>query len=189
MWICKLVWNYEKAFLFSVSCFQHLLVICHKTKQKYTKYMHLDCPKSSKRCFQLFFNPCLMYQQEAAWCITHIFNFVAWCIKSQTILSEKVTQKVVSFQFSVFFLTYLLNNISARDINSFTSSYIYSFMPVLDWSIIPYRKIVLRFHKQAPSTKTTYFLSNQFAHVKRQIYHNSLYIPVIFHTCLESHEK
>ena len=48
---------------------------------------------------------------------------------------------------------------------------------------------MLRFHKPAPSTKTTYFLSNQFVYVNRQIYHNSLYIPVIFHTCLESHKN
>ena len=41
---------------------------------------------------------------------------------------------------------------------------------------------MLHFHKPAPSTKTTYFVSNQFAYVNRQIYHNSLHIPVIFHT-------
>ena len=52
-------------------CFQYpglLVILCHKTKQKYTKYMHLDCPKSSKRCFQLFFNPCLMYHSCFPFC-------------------------------------------------------------------------------------------------------------------------
>ena len=46
---------------------------------------------------------------------------------------------------------------------------------------------MLLFHKPAPSTNTTYVVSNQFAYVNRQIYHNSLHIPVTFHTCLESH--
>ena len=142
-----------------------LVIVCHKTKQNHTKYMHLDYPKSSKRCFQLFLNPCLMYQQEAAWCITHVFNFVAWCITSQNSLSEKATPKscffsVFSFYlfyFIFFLLTYLLNDISTRDINSFKTSYIYSFMPVLDWSIIPYRKTCFVFTNQLLAPNTTYF--------------------------------
>ena len=65
---------------------------------------------------------------------------------SQNNLSEKVTQKVFSFQF--LFLTYLLNNVSTRDIISFTNAYIYCLMPVLDWSIIPFRKTCFIFTNQ-----------------------------------------
>ena len=132
-------------------CFQCpvlLVILCHKTKQKYTTYMHSDCPKSSKKCFQPFFNPCLMHQYEAAWCIIHIFNFVAWCITSQNNVSEKVTQKVVPFQFS--FLSYLLNNVSTRDIKSFTSGYI-------DWSSIPFRKTCFIFTNQLLAPKQLIF--------------------------------
>ena len=160
-------------------CFQYpvlLVIVCHKTKQKYTKYMHLDCSKSSKRCFQLFFfNPCLIYQQEAAWCITHVFNFVAWCITSQDSLSEKVTPKCVSFQF--YFLAYLFNNISTRDINSFKSSYIYSFMSVLDWSIMPYRKTCFVFTKPLLAPKQLIF--KQSVCICKQINISQF----ILHTC------
>ena len=116
-----------------------------------------------------------MYQQEAAWCITLVFNFVALCITSQDSLSENVTPKCVSFQF--YFLTYLFNNISTRDINSFKSSYIYSFMSVLDWSIMPYRKTCFVFTKPLLAPKQLIF--KQSVCICKQINVSQF----ILHTC------
>ena len=63
-----------------------------------------------------------MYQQETAWCITHVFHFVAWCITSQNSLSEKVTQKgeLIVYQWSVvivhtFKLEYLWSQLANLD--------------------------------------------------------------------------
>ena len=142
----------------SLICFQYpvlLVILCHKTKQKYTKYMHLDCPKSGKKCFSTFFFQ-LMPDVSARSCLMYHSCFKFCCmmyhITKQSV--RKSHPKSCFFSvFSFYFLTYLLNNISTRDINNFNSSYIYSFMPVLDWSIIPYRKISFIFTNQLLAPK------------------------------------
>ena len=47
----------------------------------------------------------------------------------KTTCQTKSPKKLFLFSFQFLFLIYLLNNVSTRDINSFTSAYIYSFMP------------------------------------------------------------
>ena len=88
---------------------------------------------------------CLMYHSyfQFCWLMYHITKLPVR--KSHT---KCCFFSVISF----YFLTYLLNNFSTRDINSFTSSYIYSFMTILDCSIIPLRK-------------ACFILINQFAHL------------------------
>ena len=109
-------------------CFQYpvlLVILCHKTKQKY--------PKSSKTCFPSFFNLFLMHQQEAAYVLSFIFSILLHDVSHhKTICKKKSPKKLFLFSFQFLFLTYLLNNVSTKDINSFVSAYIYSFMPVLD---------------------------------------------------------
>ena len=161
-------------------CFQCpvlLMIFCHKTKQKYTKYMHLDCPKSSKKCFQPFFS-------THAWCISkklpdvsvifsillhdvpqhktpswHDWKIVDWDVKPQhkqtnkTTCQKKSPKTLFLFSFQFLFLIYLLNNVSTRDISSFTSASIYTFIPVLEWSIIPCRKTCFIFTNQLLAPK------------------------------------
>ena len=117
-------------------CFQYpvlLVILCHKNKQKYTKYMHLDCPKSSKRCFQHFFQP--MPDASARSCLMY-HSYFQFCCMMYHITKQSVRKShpksCFFFSLQFLFLTYLFNNVSTKDINCFTSAYIYSFMPVLD---------------------------------------------------------
>ena len=99
-----------------------------------------------------------------AWCISKklpdisfIFSVLLHDVSHhKTICQKKSPKKLFLFSFQFLFLTYLFNNVSTRDTDSFTSAYICSFMPVLDWSIIPCRKTCFIFTNQLLDPKNLF---------------------------------
>ena len=108
--------------------------------------------------FSSFFQP--MPDVSARSCLMYHSCFQFYCMMYHiTKQSFRKSHPKISFFWGLrfYFLTYLLNNISTRDINRFKSSYIYSAMPVLDWRIIPYWKTCFIFTNQLLAPNNLFF--------------------------------